>query len=307
MVGLAAVADLVERILDFWKLIAAREYFGEELVQLLCKLHFEYAVFHAWCDGIGIIPNRPGALSLVRAPPAAPVAGPASPMEHLRTEGHSPFYIAVSRILVVLERIERITSNIQSRADSFTVAHGTVGAVMGEVLAIGLGPGAAPVASHGRQGLRQWAYDRISSIRRVQLQLSNTTTPSDRGQLDRLIREFRGWNQDLLRYLPSYWRDAILNRFLPVTVFDIPYDRQGLGALQEAARNDYPTIANTANLWIGRVEIESVAVSRESIYPPIPWSQLGLVGEHKGPFEAAILMVDSRLGMYEKRRLMPFI
>lgn len=292
MVGLSGLTDLVVRGISLWQLIAGSEYFGEDLVRSMCKLHFEYALFHAWCEGIGISPTRAGASSLLHVPPRTQSLRPSIFPEELRAQSHSPFHIAMSRIVDILESIEAITASLRSRASEHSVAHGTVGAVTGGVLAIGLGPAATPVASHGRRALREWAYNRISMIRRVKLQLSITSTSSERGQLDLLIREFRDLNRDLWDFLQAGRRDEIITRFLPVTVFDIPYDRHGLGALQEAAREDFPSISNSANLWIGRVEIESVSV-KDSISFPIPISHLKLSVAQDGPWQLATWTEDA--------------
>lgn len=80
-------------------------------------------------------------------------------------------------------------------------------------------------------------------------------------------------------------------------VFDIPYDRRGLGVLQEASSENFPTISNTANLWIGRVEIESTPL-QDSICVPISESQLKLYETRQGPWQLATMKEDTLGGKY---------
>lgn len=139
--------------------------------------------------------------SCAQFPRDRPAPGLSPFAETLYLQSRSPFHIPVSRIVEILESIERITTKLRSRADEHSAAHGTVGPATHGVLEIALGSSATPIASRAHRGLREWAYNRISMIRRVQMQVPMGPTPSELEKLNTLIREFKDLNRDLWNFL----------------------------------------------------------------------------------------------------------
>lgn len=288
LVGLSGLIALVENGFRLWQLITASQYFGEALVKTMCKLHFEYALFHAWCEGVGISPNTAGASSLLRTvPPRPAVPGLNSSADELGNQSRSPFYITVSQIVGTLEQIQRITTKLRSEVDDRGVQTGLVGTATQGVLAVAVARAAPAVSVHWQKKSREHGLNKMSFFRRAKLQMAALGTSSEHGQLERLIGEFAELNRNLWEFLPSAMKDAVLSTYLPVTVFDIPFDRQDLRVLQEASRGNFPTISNTAHLWIEKEQIEAAA--DEMIFPPVSAGRLHPEGTRNGPWQLATL------------------
>lgn len=291
LVGLSGLITLVENGFRLWQLITASQYFGEALVKTMCKLQFEYALFHAWCEGFGISPTTAGASSLLgTVPPRPAVPGLA---DGLRNQSRSPFYITVSQIVDTLEQIQQITTKLSSEADDHDVQTGLVGTATQGVLAVAVARAALAVSVHWQKKSREHGLNKMSFFRRAKLQMAASATSSEHGRLEKLIGEFAELNRNLWEFLPSARKDAVLSTYLPVTVLDIPFDRQDLRILQEASRGNFPAISNTAHLWIEKEQIELAA--DEVIFPPISTGRLHLSPTRDGPWQLATLEdVDGR-------------
>lgn len=288
LVGLSGLIALVQNGFRLWQLITASQYFGEALVKTMCKLHFEYALFHAWCEGVGISPTTAGASSLLRTVPAVPGLA-----DELRNQSRLPFYITVSQIVETLEKIQQITAKLSSEEDDHDVQTGLVGTATQGVLAVAVAGAASAVSVHWQKKSREQGLNKMSFFRRAKLQVAALANSSEHGRLEKLIGEFAKLNRNLWEFLPSARKDAVLSTYLPVTVFDIPFDRQDLCVLQEASKGNFPAISNTAHLWIEKEQIESAA--DEVIFPPVPDGRLHLSVGRDGPWQLATLEdVDGR-------------
>lgn len=292
MVGLSGIISLVEKGLSIWQVIASSQYFGEDLVKIMCKLHFEYALFHAWCEGVGVTPTRAGATVLVRNPPATQRTGPRLFADD---EARSPFYIAVSQIVETLEKIQEISANIrrlQSKRDR-GVERGVVETSTPAVLAIALGNAAIPISLQSEKKSIERRLNKISIFWRAKFQVSISATVSEREQLEKLISEFVGWNRDIWNFLPVGMKDAVICKYLPATVFDFPFDPRGLGVLQDASKDRFPAISNTAHLWIEKEQIESEIEDGDPHRLSVPLERLTCSGNEKGSWQLATLIHDA--------------
>lgn len=260
MVGLSGVITVVEKGLRIWQIIASTKYFGEDLVKTMCKLHFEYALFQAWCEGVGVLPNKTGAAKLARPKPMRERSRAYSFTEELEDESRSPFYIAVTQIVDILEKVQEVSTKIrilQRKADR-GVGKGLVETATPGILAIALGSAAVPISLGGQKRSLERSLSKISFFRRTKFQVAISETSSEKEQLDDLIEEFAKWNRKIWDFLPAQMKDTVIREYLPATVFDNKYDRQSVGILLDASKERFPAISNEAHLWIEKEEIELI-------------------------------------------------
>lgn len=294
LVGLSGVVALVREAYCLWQLITDCRAFGEDLAKTMYTLYFEYALFDAWCEGVGVSRTGAGALSLVRPIPPRSLAGTDTPTDDLRDQSRSPFFFIVSQIVETLKKITKITAKLRSEPSHGCVDKGMVGTATQGVLAVALASAASPVAAHSRKKSWERSLMKFPFFRRTKLLVPTSASKSEREQLEQMIGEFTVLNRKLWEFLPSRMKDAVLTKYLPVTVFDIPFDSQELGVVREASKENFTSISNTAHLWIERERIESA--QDRSISPPISYDRLHFDSTREGPWQlVTVREEDGRL------------
>lgn len=296
LVGFSGIVTLVREAHRLWQLVTDCRSFAEDLAKTMYTLYFEYALFHAWCEGVGVSRTGAGALSLMRPVPPRSLAGTDTP-DDLRDQSRSPFFFIVSQIVETLKSITEITTKLRSEPGHYGVDTGMVGTATQGVLAVALAGAASPVAAHSRKKSWERSLMKFPFYRRTKLLVPTSASKSERDQLEQLIGEFAVLNRKLWEFLPSTMKDAVLTKYLPVTVFDIPFDRQELGFVREASKRHFPAISNTAHLWIERERIESAR--NEPLYPPISYDRLHFDSPRDGKWQ--LVTVEEADGRSSRR------
>lgn len=293
LISLSGLIPLAREAYGLWQLISDCQSFSDDLAKTMYTLYFEYALFDAWCKGVGIPRTEAGAFSLVRPIPPRPPAGTDTTTDDLPHQSYLPFSTIVSQIVAILKKIKEITMKLRNVQGSHGVDAGMVGTATQGALAVALPGAALPVYAYSQRESWKRGLTKVPFFRRAKHLVPTSASKSERDQLEQLIGEFAVQNRKLWEFLPSTVKDAVLTKYLPVTVFDIPFDRQELGIVREASRVNFMAISGTAHLWMERERIESA--QGEVVCPPVSYDRLHLYKARKGPWQSVTVKeVDGR-------------